>query len=181
MPPIVSLEVYSTHIPISLQSKYKDHLGNKLENRRYGYAAQVFAEMLSQILPGDWLDNTELETQEVRFLARFGLNIGICDSWTTHLFQYLLLSLPHCISSKSRSLWSRILCKQERKGELVENKAILSLGNTSTGRVFPSHRKIDTLPWISKGRHHTFEQGNHRFSVSSFVLLSFLLIFRLHL
>lgn len=67
--------LFHTHILISLQTKRKDHLGNKLESRRYGYAAQVFAEMLSQILPGDWLDNTELETQEVRFLARFGLNI----------------------------------------------------------------------------------------------------------
>jgi hypothetical protein len=40
-------------------------LGNKLDSRRYGYAAQVFAEMLGQILPGDWLDNTQLDTQEV--------------------------------------------------------------------------------------------------------------------
>jgi hypothetical protein len=43
-------------------------LGNKLESRRYGYAAQVFAEMLAQILPGDWLDTIGLDTQEVSLL-----------------------------------------------------------------------------------------------------------------
>lgn len=48
-----------------IQTKRKDHLGNKRERRRYAYAAQVFAEMLGQISPTEWINTGPLQEQEV--------------------------------------------------------------------------------------------------------------------
>ena len=45
--------------------KRKHHDTNELPSKQYAYAAQVFAEMLGQINPGDWLDLPDAESQEV--------------------------------------------------------------------------------------------------------------------
>ena len=58
--------------------------------------------MLAQILPGDWLDNTELDAQEVSLLRGFvlkGRHLLFMDD--TYVSAFIIVAFPFSISEIS--------------------------------------------------------------------------------